>query len=58
MTKALIVYGGWEGHDPEGVSSLLANVLQENGVEVQRDTFFSRYQPWQAVYLMGTRVEE
>lgn len=34
MTKALVVYGGWEGHDPEGVSSILATVLRANNVDV------------------------
>jgi hypothetical protein len=24
-------------------------------VEVRRDTFFSRYLPWQAVFLVGTK---
>jgi type 1 glutamine amidotransferase len=36
MRKALVVYGGWEGHDPEGVSNLLAAVLRANKVEVVR----------------------
>jgi type 1 glutamine amidotransferase len=36
MPEALIVYGGWEGHDPEGVSNLLGRVLQASGVEVTR----------------------
>jgi hypothetical protein len=36
MTKALIVYSGWAGHDPDGVSSLLAAALREQAVEVHR----------------------
>lgn len=36
MTRALIVYGGWDGHDPEGVSQLLSDLLQPEGVEVTR----------------------
>ena len=34
MTKVLIVYSGWAGHDPAGVSSLLATLLEQNSVEV------------------------
>jgi len=30
-------------------------IIKENGVEVRRDTFFSRYLPWQAVFLVGTK---
>ena len=34
MTKALIVFGGWEKHDPEGMAQLLDKQLRENRVEV------------------------
>lgn len=34
MTKALIVWGGWDGHEPEGVSKLLRGSLEQRGVEV------------------------
>jgi len=34
--KALIVYGGWSGHDPEGVSQVLADVLSDSGFQVER----------------------
>ena len=34
MKKALIVYGGWKGHDPEGVSALFTDILKEEGFEV------------------------
>ncbi len=34
MTKVLIVYGGWEKHDPEGMANLLARQLREKQVEV------------------------
>jgi type 1 glutamine amidotransferase len=36
MSRALIVYGGWDGHDPAGVSALLASLLERSGVEVSR----------------------
>ena len=31
---ALIVYGGWQGHDPTETSHLFAGLLQESGVRV------------------------
>lgn len=34
MTKALIVWGGWDGHEPEGMAKLLSDSLQQHGVEV------------------------
>ena len=34
MVKALVVQGGWEGHEPQGVSSLLAGSLEHSGAEV------------------------
>jgi type 1 glutamine amidotransferase len=33
--KALIVHGGWEGHEPTQVSEILANALTENGFQVE-----------------------
>jgi type 1 glutamine amidotransferase len=33
--KALIVYGGWQGHEPEQVARILAGVLDEHGVAVE-----------------------
>lgn len=35
MKSALIVQGGWEGHEPEEVSRILGNVLEENGFQVE-----------------------
>jgi type 1 glutamine amidotransferase len=34
--KALIVYGGWEGHEPGPVSEVIAAALTGSGVEVER----------------------
>lgn len=34
MKKALIVWGGWEGHEPEQVAGLLAEVLRKEQFEV------------------------
>ena len=41
----------------DGLDVTVYRIVKENGVEVRRDTFFSRYRPWQAVYLVGTREE-
>jgi vancomycin resistance protein YoaR len=41
----------------DGLDVTIVRIIKENGVEVDRDTFFSRYQPWQAVYLVGTKEE-
>lgn len=40
MIKALIVYGGWEKHDPQGVAELFRRQLQANGVEVTLSNSF------------------
>ena len=34
MKKALIVYGGWDGHDPEGVANVFADILRKEDFEV------------------------
>ncbi|MCL7453629.1 MAG: VanW family protein [Anaerolineae bacterium] len=41
----------------DGLDVTIYRIIKEGGVEVQRDTFFSRYRPWQAVYLVGTKEE-
>lgn len=35
MKKALVVYGGWEGHEPKAVSDILAGLLVEEAFEVE-----------------------
>jgi len=35
MKRALIVQGGWQGHEPEKVAQILAKALRENGFEVE-----------------------
>ena len=42
----------------DGLDVTVYRVIKEGGVEVQRETFFSRYRPWQAVYLVGTKTDE
>lgn len=35
MKKALIVWGGWDGHEPEQVAGIFAGILQHEGFEVE-----------------------
>ncbi|MBM3189376.1 MAG: hypothetical protein FJZ90_11720 [Chloroflexi bacterium] len=35
MKRALIVQGGWQGHEPKPVSEILAGALRERGFEVE-----------------------
>jgi vancomycin resistance protein YoaR len=42
----------------DGLDVTIVRIIKEDGVEVQRETFFSRYLPWQAVFLVGTKTEE
>jgi vancomycin resistance protein YoaR len=39
----------------DGMDVTVYRIVKENGKEVRRDEFFSRYKPWQAVYLVGTK---
>ena len=38
MRKALIVWGGWLGHEPESSASICAAMLREEGFEVRVET--------------------
>jgi vancomycin resistance protein YoaR len=41
----------------DGQDVTIYRIIKENGQEVRRDEFFSRYKPWQAVYLVGAKEE-
>jgi vancomycin resistance protein YoaR len=41
----------------DGLDVTVYRIIREDGVEVRRDEFFSRYRPWQAVFLVGTKEE-
>ena len=43
MKKALIVWGGWLGHEPEQVASIFAAQLRQNGFEVEVSTTLDAY---------------
>ncbi len=38
MKKALIVWGGWHGHEPEQGSQIVRDILQNSGFEVRVET--------------------
>ena len=64
--KALIVWGGWDGHEPEGVSRLLGDSLKKRGVEVTisdtLDTFkeldLTQFDLIVPIWTMGTIEKE
>ncbi|MBW7929475.1 MAG: hypothetical protein H3C58_15585, partial [Fimbriimonadaceae bacterium] len=33
--KALIVFGGWDGHEPDRVADLFATILRSEGFDVE-----------------------
>lgn len=35
MKKALIVWGGWDGHEPQQVAAIFANILEEQQFQVE-----------------------
>jgi vancomycin resistance protein YoaR len=41
----------------DGLDVTIYRIIKQDGEEVRRDEFFSRYRPWQAVYLVGTKEE-
>ena len=43
MAKALIVYGGWDGHEPAKVSEIFEGVLRKHGFEVERSDTLDSY---------------
>jgi type 1 glutamine amidotransferase len=43
MSKALIVWGGWDGHEPELVSNLFSEILKGEGFEVEVETELSTF---------------
>ena len=61
MRQALIVYGGWEGHDPKGVAEVFADILTKEDFSVTLsdtlDSFLedlSQYDLIVPVWTMGT----
>ncbi len=44
MKKALIVWGGWDGHEPEQVAEVYRSILAENGYEVEVSDSLSSFE--------------
>ena len=44
MKKALIVYGGWDGHDPVGVADVFEDILRKENFEVDRSDDLKAYE--------------
>jgi uncharacterized protein len=44
MSKALIVWGGWDGHEPEQVAAIFERILKEERFEVEVSTTLEAYQ--------------
>ncbi len=42
----------------DGVDVTVRRTVTEGDVVIHQDTFFSRYRPWRAVYLVGTATDE
>jgi len=65
MKKALIVYGGWQGHDPEGLASVFESILTAEDFEVTLsdtlDIFLSDLKVYDLIvpiWTMGTLPRE
>lgn len=43
MKKALIVFGGWDGHEPEKCADIAANILKKEGFEVETSNKLDAY---------------
>ncbi len=49
MKKALIVYGGWEGHHPAEVSQKVAALLEPDGFQVELETDLAVFEDVEAL---------
>lgn len=65
MKKALIVYGGWTGHDPDGVADVFAEILEQEHFAVTKsdslDAFLTDltvYDLIVPIWTMGTLLAE
>ena len=43
MKKALIVWGGWDGHEPKQVAEIFEDFLKKNGFEVEMSNTLDSY---------------
>ena len=65
MKKALIVYGGWPGHDPEGLKEVFTDILSKENFDVTSsdslDAFLGDLGGWDLivpVWTMGSLTSE
>jgi type 1 glutamine amidotransferase len=52
MKKALIVWGGWNGHEPEQCAGIAANLLKKEGFELEISATLEQ------MLSMGVRIEQ
>ena len=58
MKKALIVYGGWPGHEPEKCTEILTEMLEPDGYEVRAEYQTSAFAEDYAVSYTHLRAHE
>ncbi len=54
--KALITYGGWEGHEPDKVAALFAEILRHEGMEVELSESLASFDDAAALAQLGLIV--
>lgn len=56
MKQALIVQGGWEGHEPRQVSQVLAQALTDNGFQVEVSNTLDTFRDQEAMQKLSLIV--
>ncbi len=56
--KALIVYGGWEGHEPKQVAEIFSRTLQGHGFHVELSNSLSVYEDVEKLKAVDLIVQE
>ena len=57
MKKALIVWGGWEGHEPQKCANIFAPMLRERGYEVEVSDTLDSYLNKEKLLALGIYPE-
>ena len=58
MAKALVTWGGWEGHEPEKVGPMFADWLREAGMEVTLTDSLSCFDDAEALRVVNSVGED
>jgi len=58
VKRALIVQGGWQGHEPEQVAEILAGALRKNGFEVEVSDTLDAFKDEEALKSLDLIVPE